>query len=110
VAEEGAQVEVEDVEAIVARVTAIDVAKASGMVCTRVPHVSRPGRRITKTWLARSILTIIWHLLADPGRPLHRPRHRLPHPTHRHRPQDTRPHPPLEALGHKVTLTPAEAA
>lgn len=46
----GAQVEVEDVEEILARVAAIDVAKASGMVCTRVPHDVRPGRRITKTW------------------------------------------------------------
>jgi transposase len=48
--DEGAQVEVEDVEEIVARVAAIDVAKASGMVCTRVPHDTKTGRRITKTW------------------------------------------------------------
>ncbi len=32
------------------RVAAIDVAKASGMVCTRVAHPSRPGRRLTKVW------------------------------------------------------------
>jgi transposase len=32
------------------RVAAVDVAKASGMVCTRVPHPSRPGRRLTKVW------------------------------------------------------------
>lgn len=30
------------------RVAAIDVAKASGMVCTRVPHPSWPGRRLTR--------------------------------------------------------------
>ncbi len=60
----GQQVEVEDHEQIVERVAAIDVAKASGMVCTRVPHPakasgkvcmrvphpSRPGKRLTKVW------------------------------------------------------------
>ena len=30
------------------RVCAVDVAKASGMVCTRVPHPDRPGRRLTQ--------------------------------------------------------------
>jgi transposase len=43
-------VEVEEPEEMVARVAAIDVAKASGMVCTRVPHPAKPGRRITKVW------------------------------------------------------------
>ncbi|HEV2919888.1 MAG TPA: transposase, partial [Actinomycetota bacterium] len=43
-------VEVEEPEELVARVAAIDVAKASGMVCTRVPHPAKPGRRITKVW------------------------------------------------------------
>ena len=33
-------------ERIVERVAAIDVAKAAGMVCVRVPHESRPGRRV----------------------------------------------------------------
>lgn len=32
------------------RVAAVDVAKASGMVCTRVPHGSVAGRRVTKVW------------------------------------------------------------
>src|SRR6266542_2094618 len=32
------------------QVAAVDVAKASGMVCTRVPHPSQPGRRLTKVW------------------------------------------------------------
>ncbi len=40
----------EDDEQIVERVAAIDVAKASGKVCTRVPHASVPGRRVTKVW------------------------------------------------------------
>jgi transposase len=40
----------EEHEQIVARVAAVDVAKASGMVCTRVPHESKPGRRLSKVW------------------------------------------------------------
>jgi hypothetical protein len=35
-------------EQILERVCAIDVAKASGKVCTRVPHPSRPGKRRTR--------------------------------------------------------------
>jgi hypothetical protein len=50
VAQDGDTVEVEEPEEILARVAAIDVAKASGMVCTRVPHPARPGRRATKVW------------------------------------------------------------
>ncbi len=37
-------------EQVVERVAAIDVAKASGKVCTRVPHQSKPGGRVTKVW------------------------------------------------------------
>ena len=33
----------EDDEQIVERVASIDVAKASGMVCTRIPHATIPG-------------------------------------------------------------------
>ncbi|GAC1376742.1 MAG: IS110 family transposase [Acidimicrobiales bacterium] len=44
------EIDVEDDEQIVERVAAIDVAKASGKVCTRVPHPSIPGRRVTKVW------------------------------------------------------------
>jgi transposase len=40
----------EGYEQIVERVAAVDVAKASGMVCTRVPHESVPGRRVSKVW------------------------------------------------------------
>ena len=35
---------------LVARAAAIDVAKDTGMVCTRVPHESRSGRRVQKVW------------------------------------------------------------
>ncbi len=40
----------EDHEQVVGRVAAIDVAKASGMVCTRAPHPTAPGRRLTRVW------------------------------------------------------------
>ena len=44
--------EIEDqaYERVVERVCAIDVGKASGKVCTRVPHPSRPGQRRTRVW------------------------------------------------------------
>jgi transposase len=44
------ELEAEEQEQLVERVAAIDVAKASGQVCTRVPHASIPGRRVTKVW------------------------------------------------------------
>lgn len=44
------EIDIEDNEEVVERVAAIDVAKASGKVCTRVPHPSVPGRRLTRVW------------------------------------------------------------
>ena len=44
------EVEVDEHEQIVERVAGIDVAKASGMVCLRIPHETIPGRRVTKVW------------------------------------------------------------
>src|SRR3974390_1759600 len=44
------EIEDEGHERIVERVAAIDVAKASGMVCVRVPRESRPGRRVSRVW------------------------------------------------------------
>src|SRR5712691_4885152 len=46
-------------EQVVERVAAVDVAKASGMVCTRVPHPSAAGRRLTKVWEVRSTTNAI---------------------------------------------------
>jgi transposase len=40
----------EEYEQVVERVAAVDVAKASGMVCTRVPHPDRPGKQRTLVW------------------------------------------------------------
>jgi transposase len=39
-----------DHELVIERVCAIDVAKASGKVCVRLPHPSRGGRRFSRVW------------------------------------------------------------
>ena len=44
------EIQDEEHEQVVERVAAVDVAKASGMVCTRVPHPSRPGKRLCRVW------------------------------------------------------------
>jgi transposase len=63
----GQQVEVEEHEEIVGRVAAIDVAKASGMVCTRVPHATKAGKRVTRVWQVGSttnqVLELADHLV-----------------------------------------------
>src|ERR671925_1279954 len=58
----GQQVEVDEHEQIVERVAAIDVAKASGMVCTRMPHATNAGRRVTTVWQVPSTTTAILEL------------------------------------------------
>jgi hypothetical protein len=42
------EIEDEEYEQVLQRVAAVDVAKKAGMVCTRVPLRSRPGRRRTR--------------------------------------------------------------
>jgi transposase len=44
------EVRVDEHEPIVERVAAVDVAKASGMVCLRTPHGTIPDRRVTTVW------------------------------------------------------------
>jgi hypothetical protein len=39
------EIQDEEYEQVLERVAAVDVAKGTGMVCTRVPHPSRPGKR-----------------------------------------------------------------
>jgi transposase len=56
------QVEVDEHQEIVERVAAIDVAKASGMVCTRMPHATKTGRRVTTVWQVSSTTTTILEL------------------------------------------------
>jgi transposase len=45
---EPVEIQDEEHEQILERAAAIDVAKASGMVCTRVPRDGGPGRRRTR--------------------------------------------------------------
>jgi len=62
------EIDVDDAEEVVERVAAIDVAKASGMVCTRVPHPTTDKRRVTKVWNVASTTNTIMALadqLAD---------------------------------------------
>jgi transposase len=63
------EIEDEEHEQILERVAAVDVAKASGMVCTRVPHEGRPGKRRTRVWqvdaTTNAILELADHLVAE---------------------------------------------
>ena len=45
----------EEHERIWERVAAVDIAKASGVVCTRVPDEDRPGRRRTHVWTVQAM-------------------------------------------------------
>ena len=62
------EIEDEEHEQILERVAAVDVAKASGVVCTRVPHEMRPGKRRTRVWqvdaATNAILELADHLVA----------------------------------------------
>ena len=42
------EIEDEEHEQVLQRVAAVDVAKDSGKVCVRVPHESKPGRRVSR--------------------------------------------------------------
>ena len=44
----------EDHERVHERVAAVDVAKDSGVVCTRTPHPSRPGARRSTVWTVKA--------------------------------------------------------
>ena len=59
----------EEYEQVLERVAAVDVAKASGMVCTRVPHPSRPGKRLTRVWevdaTTNAVLELAEHLASE---------------------------------------------
>jgi hypothetical protein len=65
---EAQEIEDEEHEQILERVCAIDVAKASGKLCTRVPHPSRPRARRTRVWdvdaTTNAILELGEHLAA----------------------------------------------
>src|ERR1019366_245617 len=59
----------EEHEQVIERVAAIDVAKASGMVCVRVPHESKPGRRGSRVWevaaTTRAVIELGDHLVCQ---------------------------------------------
>ncbi len=63
------EIEDEEHEQVLERAAAVDVAKASGMVCTRVPHQARPGKRRTRVWqvdaTTNAILELADHLAAE---------------------------------------------
>ena len=62
------EIEDREHEQAVLRVAAVDVAKASGVVCTRVPREGTPGRFVTKVWpveaTTNAILELAEHLTA----------------------------------------------
>lgn len=62
VRQEPEEVESEGHEEVLQRAAAIDVAKASGMVCTRTPHPSHSGKRVTKVWQVGSTTNAIAEL------------------------------------------------
>jgi len=65
-----AEIDTDEDGPVIARAAAIDVAKASGMVCTRVPHASKPDRKVTKVWEVDAATAAIVELaghLAGPG-------------------------------------------
>ena len=49
-------------ELAVTRVAAVDVAKASGVVCTRVPRDGEPGRFVTRVWPVEATTNAILEL------------------------------------------------
>ena len=62
----------EEHERVHDRVAAVDVAKDSGMVCTRTPHPSRPGARRSTVWTVKARMKAIRTL----GRAAEEGRHR----------------------------------
>ena len=63
------EIEDEEHEQVLERVAAVDVAKASGMVCIRVPQPGRPGRRRTLVWqvdaTTNAVLELADHLVGE---------------------------------------------
>ena len=57
-----------DHELVIERVCAIDVAKASGMLCIRLPHEAKAGRRVSRVWevaaTTRAVTELADHLVA----------------------------------------------
>jgi transposase len=60
--EQPQEVEDQEHERVWERVAAIDVAKASGVVCTRLPHEDRPGRRKMHVWTVKATMAAVTEL------------------------------------------------
>ncbi len=60
--EQPQEVEDEDYERTWERVAAVDVAKATGVVCTRVPDEDRAGRRLTRIWTVQATVAGVTEL------------------------------------------------
>jgi transposase len=60
--EQPQEVEDEEYERVWERVAAIDVAKATGVVCTRVPGDSGPGRRSMHVWTVKATMAAVTEL------------------------------------------------
>jgi len=60
--EEPQEVQDEEYERVYQRVAAVDVAKASGVVCTRVADEARPGRRRTRVWTVTATVNAVTEL------------------------------------------------
>jgi transposase len=60
------EIEDREDEQAVPRVAAVDVAKASGVVCTRLPRENMPGRFVTRVWpvdsTTNAVLELAGHL------------------------------------------------
>jgi transposase len=58
-------IEDEEHERVFEKAAAIDVAKASGMVCTRTPHPARPGARRSTVWTVPATMGAVRALAAQ---------------------------------------------
>jgi transposase len=54
-----------DHESVIERVCAIDVAKATGKVCLRVPHPAIEGRRVSRVWDVPATLAAVTELATE---------------------------------------------
>jgi transposase len=54
-----------DQESLIERVCAVDVAKATGKVCLRVPHPVTTGRRVSRVWDVPATLAAVSDLAAE---------------------------------------------
>ena len=55
----------QDHERVYEKVAAVDVAKASGVVCVRGPHPSRPGTRASTVWTVQATMNAVASLAAQ---------------------------------------------